>query len=130
MVPELSVNNFKNSLAFYNETLGFNILYTRKNPDFAYLDQHQVQIMIEQVHQDTWRTGVTEYPFGRGINFQIELPDISPVYQRLKSIEYPFYREIKENWYQTEKTESGQKEFLIQDPDGYLLRFSQYLGER
>ncbi|HFQ4989843.1 TPA: VOC family protein, partial [Vibrio vulnificus] len=24
----------------------------------------------------------------------------------------------------------GQKEFLIQDPDGYLLRFSQYLGEK
>ncbi|HAT7741725.1 TPA: VOC family protein, partial [Vibrio vulnificus] len=25
---------------------------------------------------------------------------------------------------------SGQKEFLVQDPDGYLLRFSQYLGEK
>jgi hypothetical protein len=25
---------------------------------------------------------------------------------------------------------AGQREFLLQDPDGYLLRFVQYLGER
>jgi hypothetical protein len=24
----------------------------------------------------------------------------------------------------------GDRELLVQDPDGYLLRFSQYLGER
>ena len=24
----------------------------------------------------------------------------------------------------------GNREFLVQDPDGYLLRFSEYLGEK
>lgn len=51
MVPELSVSHFKMSLEFYSITLGFNILYTREKPDFAYLDQHQVLLMIEQVLQ-------------------------------------------------------------------------------
>jgi len=80
---ELSVSHFKTSLEFFSDTLGFSILHTREKPDFAYLDLHKVQIMIEQVHQYAWSTGLTEYPFGRERNFQIELHDISPVYQRL-----------------------------------------------
>jgi len=39
------------------------------------------------------------------------------------------YRELKESWYDTGGVLSGQKEILVQDPDGYLLRFTQYLGE-
>ena len=34
-------------------------------------------------------------------------------------------------WYQVSASdEEGQREFLIQDPDGYLLRFAEYLGRR
>ena len=35
-----------------------------------------------------------------------------------------------EQWYRINTIEEGVKELLIQDPDGYLLRFQQYLGER
>ena len=86
--------------------------------------------MLEQYHQDGWNTGTLETPFGRGINFQIELTDIEPMYQRLKAINYPFYRDSKDVWRKTGEVQSGQREFLIQDPDGYLLRFIQHLGER
>ena len=43
---------------------------------------------------------------------------------------YPLYRDIEESWRETGMTLSGAREFLIQDPDGYLLRFSQDLGEQ
>ncbi len=39
-------------------------------------------------------------------------------------------KELKETWYDIGEILSGQKEFLIQDPDGYLLRFTEYLGEK
>ena len=37
---------------------------------------------------------------------------------------------VVESWYKGEGVEFGQLEFLVQDPDGYLLRFIQDIGER
>ena len=130
MVPELSVSNFSNSLTFYCDLLGFNVRNQIENPDFAYLEFEQVQIMIEQIHQHTWITGSFDTPFGRGVNFQIELSDISSVYRRLKAAHVELFREMYDTWYDIGDKLSGQREFLVQDPDGYLLRFSQYLGEK
>ncbi|MCW7553748.1 hypothetical protein NX722_14130 [Endozoicomonas gorgoniicola] len=58
------------------------------------------------------------------------LTDIQPVYDHLIKQEFNFYRDLEESWYEVGSILSGQKEFLIQDPDGYLLRFTQYLGEK
>ena len=130
MVPELSVTDFSKSLHFYCEILGFSIRNQRSNPDFAYLDMENVQLMLEQIHESGWNTGALEFPLGRGINFQIELADIATVHGRLVSAQIALYREMKESWYDVGDKLSGQREFLVQDPDGYLLRFSQYLGEK
>lgn len=130
MVPELSVSNFTKSLRFYCEVLGFKLRNQRQNPNFAYLEYENVQIMIEQIHEQGWRTGSLEFPFGRGVNFQIELSDIEPVYKRLKGADVVLFREPKDSWYDIGTSLSGQREFLVQDPDGYLLRFTQHLGEK
>ncbi|EHH1227835.1 bleomycin resistance protein [Vibrio parahaemolyticus] len=130
MVPELSVSDFSKSLNFYCEILGFKVRSQRKSPNFVYLEFEQVQIMLEQIHDNAWVTGTLETPFGRGVNFQIELSDIAPVYERLESAGVPLFKEQKDRWYDVGDSLSGQREFLVQDPDGYLLRFSQYLGEK
>lgn len=130
MVPELSVTNFEKSLNFYQELLGFKIRNQRSNPDFVYLENEKVQIMLEQVHKTDWQTGDLEFPLGRGVNFQIELEDISPILERLKAANISLFRELQENWYDEGDVMSGQQEFLVQDPDGYLLRFTQFLGEK
>ena len=31
-------------------------------------------------------------------------------------------------WYQTGSSQAGVAQFLVQDPDGYLVRFSSRLG--
>ena len=130
MVPELSVSNFEVSLAFYVDVLGFSVRIKRENPDFAYLEQEQVQIMLEQISDEGWVTGELITPLGRGINFQIELTDLAPLINRIEKLKVPFFRELKETWYDIGEKLSGEKEFLVQDPDGYLLRFSQHLGEK
>ncbi|WP_240455528.1 VOC family protein [Halomonas faecis] len=86
--------------------------------------------MIEQMHQHAWVTASLDIPFGRGVNFQMELSDISSVYSRLKAAQVELFRELSETWYDIGDKLSGQREFLVQDPDGYLLRFSQHLGEK
>jgi hypothetical protein len=83
--------------------------------------------MLEEIN-DTWKTGKLEYPFGRGVNFQIEVADIEPLLKSLKAENYPLFQAPKENWYRKGNKLLGSKEFLVQDPDGYLLRFSQDIG--
>lgn len=130
MVPELSVSNFERSLAFYVDVLGFSIRIRRENPDFVYLEQEHVHMMLEQISDEGWVTGELEAPLGRGVNFQIELSDLEPLVKRLKTHKVPLFREMKETWYDIGEKLSGERELLLQDPDGYLLRFTQHLGEK
>lgn len=130
MVPELSVSNFERSLAFYVDVLGFSIRIKRENPDFVYLEQEHVQMMLEQISDEGWITGELEAPLGRGVNFQIELSDLEPLVKRLQTHKVPLFREMKETWYDIGEKLSGERELLLQDPDGYLLRFTQHLGEK
>jgi hypothetical protein len=39
-------------------------------------------------------------------------------------------RELEERWYRRGDTRLGNHQFVVADPDGYLLRFFQDLGER
>ena len=126
LIPELSVKNLDKSLEFYL-MLGFKKEYERK--DFAFLSFQGSQLMIQTIN-NKWNTGELKNPFGRGINFQIEVNNIKSLIQILENNNYPLFRELEENWYQKDNKLLGNKEFLIQDPDGYLLRFAQDLGSK
>ena len=125
LIPELSVSDFKKSLEFYTN-IGFKIKYQREN--FAMLYFQGSQIMIEKTNN--WSTGKLEYPFGRGINFQIEVDNIQPILNILNKNNYLIFVEPKENWYRKDNELVGNKEFLVKDPDGYLLRFAEDLGSK
>jgi catechol 2,3-dioxygenase-like lactoylglutathione lyase family enzyme len=130
MIPEFSVSNFNKSLGFYVNILGFKIEYKRKN--FAFLSFNGTQIMIEQqiAKDSSWQTGKLEYPFGRGVNFQIEVKDIYSIIKSLKKNKYSIKMLPKDNWYRKDGFLLGNKEFLVMDPDGYLLRFFQDIGKK
>ena len=129
LIPELSVSNIDQSLNFYTQILGFKIEYQREESKFAMISFQESQIMIQEVN-DNWNTGELEYPFGRGVNFQIEVNQIQPILDSLKKNNYSIFVEPKENWYRKDKELLGNKEFLIKDPDGYLLRFTENLGTK
>lgn len=128
MIPELSVTNLENSLKFY-QTIGFKIEYERPENKFAFLSLGEIQFMLQEISKnDKWKISPLLYPFGNGINFQLEVENVDKIYSFLKDHNYKIAFEIEENWYRQDEKLLGNKEFLVQDPDGYLLRFSEDLG--
>ena len=131
LVPELLVSDISASLHFWVETCGFKIAYSRMEEGFAYLDLAGAQVMLEETgHGRNWLTGPLEAPFGRGVNFQIGVPSIEPLVAALRIAGWPLYLEPEEKWYRSDAIEIGVRQFLVQDPDGYLIRFSAGIGER
>ena len=123
LIPELSVTNIDKSKEFYLK-LGFKIMYERKEDKFAFLELEGNQLMIEEIN-DNWNTGKLEYPFGRGINISMTINDIDKYYQELVNKNIIFFKDIMTNEYDVNGKTYLDKEFLIQDPDGYLLRFNE-----
>ena len=78
----------------------------------------------------SWITGSMEPPLGRGMNLQITVANIDPMLAALQQAEWPLFLQPEEKWYRAGSREVGVRQFLVQDPDGYLLRFSQSLGLR
>ena len=127
-IPELAVTNLGDSIKFYN-TCGFKIEYERKEDLFVFLSLGEIQFMLQKITaDDKWQVGKLEYPFGRGINFQLEVNDVSKIYNDLIKAGYQVQYPIEENWYREGDKLLGNKEFLVMDPDGYLLRFAQDIG--
>ena len=124
LVPELSVTNIDASKHFYIDILKFKLEYERKDDKFAFLSYNGSQIMIEQIN-DNWNVGELEYPFGRGINFQIETDEIEEISKRLKENNIKIYKDIFKSKYVANGEVFEESELLVQDPDGYLLRFQQ-----
>lgn len=122
LIPELSVMSIEKSKKFYIE-LGFKIMYERKEDKFCFLELEGNQIMIEEIN-DNWNTGNLEYPFGRGINISMSINDINGYYQKIKKKNIPLFKDIMKNEYVVNNETYLDEEFLIQDPDGYLLRFN------
>ena len=129
LVPEFDVTDLPASLKFWCGLIGFRVSYDRPAKGFAYLELGRAQVML-CIANGNWETGKLERPFGRGINFQIFVDDVEPILARLKAANWSLFRDVMENWYLIGDEEGGNREFLVQDPDGYLLRFAQNLGTR
>ena len=128
LIPELRVFDLEKSKKFYTEILGFSIAYQRE--DFAMVVLEDCQIMLQKLTlpspQGSWNVSEDmKYPLGRGINFQIILPDISKVYNSLKREKVKIFTDLLLSDYQENSIVNHVLEFLVQDPDGYLLRFQQ-----
>jgi catechol 2,3-dioxygenase-like lactoylglutathione lyase family enzyme len=129
LVPELKVSHFEKSLTFYTEILKFRVEFQRPEHQFAFLSYEGCQLMIEQ-DNPVWKTGTLEYPFGRGINLAMLVDTLDALLQSLQEHSYPLFVEPTEHWYRQGQILLGRREFLVMDPDGYLLRFAQSLGEK
>ena len=123
MIPELSVFDINKTKKFYSR-LGFKIEYERNDERFVFMSFQGSQFMFEQIHAEGWNTGELTYPLGRGINFSIAVDDIENLYTLVKSKRLEIYKKLTKSVYLVNGIEEIQMEFLIQDPNGYLLRFT------
>ena len=111
---------------------GFKIVYSRPEERFAFLERESAQLMIEQSTNPAraWLAGTLEYPYGRGINLQIWVSDVLALYDKLRKEGAKIFVPLEEKWYRKDDVLLGNKQFIVLDPDGYLLRFFQDLGSR
>lgn len=131
MVPELMVRDLARSRQFWIDLCGFEVVYQREEEGFVFLDSEGAQFMLEEVRgDDGWITAPLEAPLGRGVNFEIKVKSIDALCRRLRDAGWPLYREPEERWYRSGAVEIGVQQFLVQDPDGYLLRFSAWIENR
>lgn len=137
LTPELCCSNIKTSLLFYTKILGFSIQYQREEDGFAMLERQGTRIMLDEIRKDsmsetdrTWIAGPLEAPFGRGINLEIETNKVDELYDRVKKAGANIFLPIEEKWYRVNDIELGNRQFIVLDPDGYMLRFAQNIGER
>ncbi|TFD64652.1 VOC family protein [Cryobacterium sp. Hb1] len=131
LVPELLVTSLEKSLDFWCGLGGFEVQYDRPADGFAYIARGTAHVMIEQRGEGrNWLPGALERPFGRGINFQISVASIDPLVRAFREASWPLFMEPETKWYRTGAGESGVAQFLVQDPDGYLIRFQASVGRR
>lgn len=122
LIPEFSVTDINISKEFY-ESIGFKIKYERVQDKFCFLELEENQIMIEQIN-DNWKTEELKYPFGRGINISMTIRDVEAYYEVLLEKKIKIFKKLEIHKYKVRDAIYEDKEFLIQDPDGYLLRFN------
>ena len=131
LVPELLVTDLDRSLAFWRDLSGFEVSYDRPEERFAYLTLGSAHLMLEEICDGRhWMTGPLDAPFGRGINFQVSVPDAESLSRTLASAGVEFYLPLETKWYRVADEEAGVQQFLVTDPDGYLVRFQSSLGRR
>jgi len=137
LTPELCCSNIKTSLLFYTEILGFDIQYQREEDGFAMLERQGSRIMLDEIRKvsanetgRTWIAGSLEAPFGRGINLEIRTSKVDELYDYVKKAGANIFLPIEEKWYRANDVELGNRQFIVLDPDGYMLRFAQRIGER
>lgn len=129
LVPELDVFDLEQSKAFWCGTLGFKIAYQRPENRFMFIELEGSQVMLKQ-RNGKWETGVLERPLGRGINFQMFVNSLTSLAEALRRANWPLFRDCHDAWYDIAGEERGNRQLLVQDPDGYLLRFAEDLGRR
>lgn len=90
LVPELLVADVVRSVEFWCGLCGFVVEYQRDEEGFAYVVRGSAHVMLEQQGIGrNWITGPLERPLGRGINFQINVPDLAPILSALAAADYP-----------------------------------------
>jgi catechol 2,3-dioxygenase-like lactoylglutathione lyase family enzyme len=144
LVPELDVLDLARSLRFYAGVLEFRVLFERPAERFAYLERDGAELMIQEAAGPgrRFRTAPLEAPHGRGVNFQLRVTDVDATQASAIEARAEIVVPMEERWYRVDVAqpggrwrtaglvEVGNRQFVLADPDGYLWRPFQDLGDR
>lgn len=126
------MTDLRASLRFYVDVIGFAVRYERPEEAFAYLDLDGASVMLEEAGgpRRRFRTAPLERPFGRGVNLQIEVADVTAIHDRAQRASLTPLVALEERWYRVGDHDEGNRQFVLEDPDGYLLRLFEDVGIR
>jgi catechol 2,3-dioxygenase-like lactoylglutathione lyase family enzyme len=140
----LDVHDLDKSLRFYVGVIGFVVIFERPKERFAYLALHGAELMLQDASGPgrRFRTAHLEQPFGRGMNLQIAVPNVDESLEAVRAAGIEPVIDIEERWYEVDVVapsgrwsergamRAGNRQFVVADPDGYLLRLFTSLGAR
>lgn len=99
----------------------------------CFLDRNSAQLMIDQrstAPERDWVAAALEYPFGCGMNLEIEVEDAEALLANCILHKVKIFLDIEEKWYRRDAELLDVRQFIVMDPDGYFLRLSQAIGTR
>jgi lactoylglutathione lyase len=121
LTPNLVVSDVARSMAFYRDRLGFTVETTV--PDaapyvFAIMRSGPVGIFLNAPEPMTEEyPSLKGQPLGGTFTMFIEVTGIERTYEELKA-QIPIVAALETKWY-------GVAEFVVADPDGYLITFAE-----
>jgi catechol 2,3-dioxygenase-like lactoylglutathione lyase family enzyme len=132
LVPEIDVSDLAASLLVYRDVFGFKVLAERPEEAFAYLAIGSAHLMLQEANGPgrRFRTAPLERPYGRGVNLQVLVPDVTASFKRVQRADLEIVVPLEDRWYRQSDLERGNRQFVVADPDGYLIRFYQDLGSK
>ncbi|MFD1745646.1 bleomycin resistance protein [Rhizobium helianthi] len=132
LVPELAVSDWRRSRRFYCDLIGFSVDYERPEEGFSFLSLNGAQLMIDQIGLGRTFGDQADFdpPLGRGLNLQLRVESVTTIIRRLEAACYSLHLPLEEKWYRRGDEEMGNRQFVVADPDGYLLRPFEDLGIR
>lgn len=130
MIAEFMVTDYDRTLAFWTGPMGFSVAFQRPDQRLACVTRPEgAQVMFYERDGD-WETGPMQTPYGRGAITQVFVSDVDALAEAIRTAGLPFFVEPREKWRDWGDRLGGQREFLVQDPDGYLIMVAQRIGER
>ena len=117
IAPELFVRDIDASLRFYVDQLGFRTV--RRESGFAVVSLGDAHLLLATPDEaapamESW---LASGPRGIGLDIRIMVDAVDALYQRASASGATVVREIDDRAY-------GLRDFIIADPDGFLLRFA------
>ena len=112
----LEVNSLEESIAFYVEQLGFDVVSTspESEPPMATLRAGRLRVMLAQIP-------ITMVRRGRGVHLFFGVTDVDVYYAQLQSRNVYTTPPSDEGW--------GGRFITIEDPDRYRLFFVTWYGQ-
>ena len=142
LVPMLTTDDLDGTIAFYRDTLGFEVAgtYPEDNPNWCYLKRGDSHLMFSTLHKldhdhdehghdhDEHSHDHDEHGHDEGEGYHHDSPtgvwtlyvypdDVDSLWEKLKGqarVAYPLH-----------ETPYGMREFGIRDPNGYTLSFGK-----
>ena len=99
------------------------------------LERQGSRIMLDEIVKPTmsgsrtWLAAPLEFPFGRGVNLQIKTTAVDALYEHVQTTGARIFLPIENKWYRANDVEIGQRQFIVLDLDGYMLRFVEELDQ-
>ena len=121
LTPNLMVEDVAQTLAFYRETLGFQVLTTLPEQEpfaFAIVQRDGVELMFQsRLSLSDNVPALTGVPIGASQTFYVEVTGIRDLYENLRD-KVEIVVDFHDTFY-------GTQEFYFRDINGYILSFSE-----